>query len=86
MEELTIRASSNFVNGLKFVSHEIPCCSIETYRRVKIDENRTRNIFARASFRKEGLEGPCVADLLHIWVWSTVLLQAMFKKVPAFHG
>lgn len=58
------------------------CCS-STYRRVEIDEDGTRDVFAIAGFGKEGLEGTALVEsLCRLRVQTTVGLETMLEKIP----
>jgi hypothetical protein len=53
-----------------------------TYRRVQVDEDGARDVFAAASLREEGLERAALVELLRIGVRTTVSLEAVLKEVP----
>ncbi len=48
---------------------------------VEIDEDGTRNVFAVASFREEGLEGPGIADILGIRLRAAVDPKAVLEEI-----
>jgi hypothetical protein len=54
---------------------------VSAHRRVKIDEDGTRNIFAIAGLSEEGLEGTRLADIFGIRIRTTVSLQTVLEKV-----
>ena len=49
--------------------------------RIQIDEDGTGDIFAAACFSEDGVEFARVVEGFGIWVWATVLLEAVFEKV-----
>jgi hypothetical protein len=53
-----------------------------TYRRVQIDKDGTRDVFAAASLGEEGLERSALVELLRIGVRTAVRLEAVLKQVP----
>lgn len=55
---------------------------ITTYRGVQIDKDGSRNVFAIASLREEGLERAALVELLRIGVGATVSLETVLKEVP----
>ena len=55
---------------------------LTSYRRIKINEDGTRDIFATASFCKEGFEGARFANIGGIWIDTTICLETMLKEVP----
>jgi hypothetical protein len=61
---------------------QLRCACRATYRGVQVDEDGTRNVFAAASLREEGLERAALVELLRIGVRTTVSLEAVLKKVP----
>lgn len=92
MEELAERAVPDLVNGLeRKVSRATsflirrPDSNISrgsTHRRVEIDKDGTRNIFAAAGFREEGFERTTLAKVTSFRVHATVRLQTVLQKVP----
>jgi hypothetical protein len=51
------------------------------WRRVKVDEDGTRDIFAAASLREDGVELARVVERLRVGIRATVLLQAVLKEI-----
>lgn len=91
VEELTEVASTDLINGLQSVSLMFPSLFqyppissvIKTYRRVKVDEDRSRHIFPIAGLGEEGLAGATVSDLFDsLLINSTVGLETVLEQVP----
>ena len=66
MEQLAVCTSSDLVNR----------------RRVQVDEDGTRHVFAAAGLGEEGLVGATLAELLRIGVGTTIGQQAVLEEVP----
>lgn len=66
VEQLAVITSADLVNG----------------GGVKVDEDGSRDIFATASLREDGIELARVVESLRVGIRPTVLLQAVFEKVP----
>jgi hypothetical protein len=49
--------------------------------RVQINKDGTGDIFAAACFSEDGVEFARVVERFGIWVWATILLEAVFEKV-----
>jgi len=70
VEELAVSTSSDLVDG----------------RRVQIDEEGTRNVFAAACLGEECLEGATIEDILSIGIGATIRSEAVLEKVPTNHS
>lgn len=85
MEQLAVGTSSDLVNGLDIVrygslSHQLGWA---THRRVKIDEDGARDVFAVAGFGEEGFERTALANLIgDLWIKTTIGLEAVLEQVP----
>jgi hypothetical protein len=66
VEQLAVITSADLVNG----------------GGVKVDEDGSRDIFATASLREDGIELARVVESLRVGIRPTVLLQAVFEEVP----
>lgn len=69
VEELTVVTSSDFIDR----------------RRIKIDEQRSRNVLAAARLSKKSLERALVADILSIGVGATIGAEAVLQEVARRH-
>lgn len=65
MEQLAVAAGPDLVDG----------------RRVQVDEDGARNIFALAGLGEEGLEGASIADILGVGVGASVRSQTVLEEV-----
>ena len=80
MEQLAVGTSADLINGLHRLVIIQPCgTQLATYRGVQVDEDGTRNVFAAASLREEGLERAALVEILRIGVRTTVSLEAVLK-------
>lgn len=85
MEELPVVASADLVNGLACIS----MLSLgqqrqrSPYRRVEIDEDGARDIFAAAGLGEEGLERAALGVGLGFRVGAAVRLEAMLQEVAS---
>jgi hypothetical protein len=52
------------------------------YRRVQVDKDGTRNIFATVRLSEESLEGSSLYSL-GVRVWCSIWLQAMLQQISA---
>ena len=66
VEQLAVITSADLVNG----------------GGVKVDEDGSRDIFATASLREDGVELARVVESLRVGIRPTILLQAVFEEVP----
>lgn len=55
----------------------------DAYRRVEVDEDRARHIFAIAGLGEEGIVGTSFTNVARVRVQATISLQAMLQQVPA---
>ena len=53
-----------------------------TYRRVQIDEDGARDIFAISSLSEEGLEGPLLANVACVRVNTAICFEAVLEEIP----
>jgi len=67
MEELPVAARSDLVNG----------------RRVQVDEDGARDVFAIASFGEKRLERAGITDILGVGVWPAIGPETVFKEITA---
>jgi hypothetical protein len=51
------------------------------WRRVEVDEDGTRDIFAAASLREDGIKLAGVVEGLRVRIRATILLQAVFEEI-----
>jgi hypothetical protein len=65
VEQLAVAAGPDLVDG----------------RRVQVDEDGARNIFALAGLGEEGLEGASIADILGVGVGASVRSQTVLEEV-----
>jgi len=72
VEELAVWTSSDLVDWL----HQSVSCPVlryeAAYRRVQVDEDGTRDVFAATSLSEEGLVGSALAEFLRIGVGTTI--------------
>lgn len=58
----------------------------QAHRRIKVDENRARNVFAAAGLAEEGLVGSTFTDFFGLLgINTTVRLEAVLKQVPGIN-
>ena len=55
--------------------------STSTHRRIQVDKDGSRYVFAIASLGEEGLEGTRLTNIFGIGVRTTIRLEAVLKKV-----
>jgi hypothetical protein len=68
MEQLAVITRANLVDG----------------RRVEVDEDGARDVFAAARLSEHGIELAGVVESLRVRVGTTILLEAVLEQVPAF--
>lgn len=92
VEKLTVVAGADFIDRLcNFYQHPrsqlVPSTFRLTYRRIKVDEDRTRDIFAATGLGEEGLVGATVSDIVgKVLVIVTISLEAVLEQVPKLGG
>lgn len=57
-----------------------------TYRRVQVNEDGTRDVFAAAGLSEEGLVGSALAEFLRIGVGATIRQKAVLEEVAGGLG
>ena len=88
MEQLAVGTSTDLINWLSSgQTRVLPFESIEsisrTHRRVKVDEDGSRDIFPAAGLGEEGLKRAALANIIDSFrIKTTVRLEAMFEQVP----
>jgi hypothetical protein len=88
LEQMAVGTSAYLVNRLYHRQYISPiCCHFLfaiTHRRVKVDKDRTRDVFAISRLGEKGLVRAALADVLgHIGIYLTIGQQAMFAQVTA---
>ena len=85
---MTVLAGADLIDGLHPSVYHIHSIShfdwIKSYRRIKIHEDRARDIFAAVRFGEEGFERTARIDcVVSLRIELAICLETVFKEVPA---